>query len=76
MVVVKSYGLEQLHIRVPNGSLVNQLKHSAGSKRRDTSFVTETALMGMLSSEDFGRWAFGIVQPHCDRHGRTDIVKG
>jgi hypothetical protein len=32
--------------------------------------------MAILSSGDFGRWAFGIVQPRRDRHGRTDIVKG
>ena len=50
------YGLERPRIRVPNGSLVNSLKHSAGRKRRDTSFVTEIALMAILSSGDFGRW--------------------
>jgi hypothetical protein len=61
-------------IRMPIGSPVNSLKHSVGRKRRDTSFVTETAPLAILSSEDFGRWAFGIVQPR--HHGRTDIVKG
>ena len=76
MVVVKSYGLEQLHIRVPIGSLVNSLKHSAGRKRRDTSFATEIALMAISWSGDFGRWAFEIVQPRRGRHGRTDTVKG
>ena len=76
MVAVKSYGLGQLRIRVPIGSLVNSRKHSAGRKRRDTSFATEIALMAISSSGDFGRWAFGIVQPRRDRHGRTYIVKG
>jgi hypothetical protein len=38
--------------------------------------VTEIARMAILSSGDFGRWAFGIVPPRRDRHGRTGIVKG
>jgi hypothetical protein len=76
MVAVKSYGLGRPHSRMPNGSLVSSLKHSAGRTRRDLSFVTEIALMAILSSDHFERWAFGIVQPRRDRHGRTDIVKG
>src|ERR1035437_6252274 len=76
MVAVKSYGLEQLHVRVPNGSPVNSPKPSAGRKRRDILFVIGIAHMAILSSGDFGRWAFGIVQPRCDRHGRMGFVKG
>ena len=76
MVAAKSFGLEQPHIQVPNGSLVNSLKHSAGRKRRDISFVTEIARTAILSSGDFGQWALGIVQPRRDRHGKTDVVKG
>ena len=67
MVAAKSSGLERLHIRMPNGSLVNSPKPSAGRKRRGVSFVTEIARMAILSFGDFGRWVFGIVQPrHSD----------
>jgi hypothetical protein len=38
--------------------------------------VIEIALMEILSSGDLGQWAFGIVQPRRDRHGRMDIVRG
>src|SRR5258708_4817135 len=48
----------------------------AGRWRRDTSFVTATLSTVTSSSAAFGRWAFGIGQPHRDRRGRMDIVKG
>jgi hypothetical protein len=63
-------------IRVPNGSLVNSPRHSAGSRPRDTSFAIETAFMATSSSGVFGQWAFGIGRSPHDRHGRTDILKG
>jgi hypothetical protein len=68
--------LWRLRSRMPNGSLASSLKHSAGRKRRDTLFVTGIAHMAILWSGDFGRWAFEIVRPDRDHHGRTDIVKG
>ena len=40
------------------------------------SFAIGTASTAMSLSGAFGRWAFGIVQPRRDRHGRMDIVNG
>jgi hypothetical protein len=53
--------------RVPIGSLVNSQKPSAGRKGHDTTFATEIALRA-ISSVDFGRWAFEIVQPRRGRY--------
>src|SRR3982075_3024225 len=47
-----------------------------GKKKPYTSAVTATPSTVTSSSAAFARWAFGIGQPHRDRRGRTDIVKG
>jgi hypothetical protein len=75
MLAVKSYRLERPRGRMLNGSLDNLLKPSVGRKRRDISFVTGIAAYGDIVVRRL-LWAFEIVRPRRDHHGRTDIVKG